>query len=109
MVARNLGPCPADTVLRRRRPFFLLRRRSLRPDMNSPRDPHARLRRYFSDLQSRTPGLASFALNLPGQPPCLLGNGSSPSFTITCHNQDAVAAILSNDETRIALAYVNGA
>src|SRR6185369_296587 len=79
------------------------------PVMNSQSDLHARLRRFFSDLQSRTPGLASFALQLPEQQPILLGNGSAPAFTITCHNRDAVTAILSNDETRIALAYVNGA
>jgi cyclopropane-fatty-acyl-phospholipid synthase len=30
-------------------------------------------------------------------------------FTITCHNHEAVAAILSADETRIAFAYINGA
>jgi hypothetical protein len=42
---------------------------AIRPDMNSPRDPHTRLRRYFSGMQRSTPGLSSFALNLPGQRP----------------------------------------
>ena len=51
--------------------------------------------------------LGSFEVRLPGAEPLAFGLGK-PAFTIECHDNSAMAAILSQDEGTIADAYIRG-
>lgn len=81
----------------------------LTQELPSPGDikPYERLRCWLANAGSALQA-GCFEVRLPGVEPLLFGHGQ-PAFTIECHDDSAIAAILSRDEATIARAYLRGA